>query len=64
MRLVLVLDETDLLRLANGQRLPSAEESLDGYDIAVLDGKGALRAVVRRESGQLRPIKVMALHSH
>jgi tRNA pseudouridine55 synthase len=57
----LVLDEADLLRLANGQRLPSDDEALDGCDIAVLDSAGALRAVVRRESGQLRPIKVIAL---
>jgi tRNA pseudouridine55 synthase len=57
----LVLEETDLARLANGQRLLSADDALDGFDIAVLDARGALRAIVRRESGQLRPIKVMAL---
>ena len=56
----LVLDEIDLGRLANGQRIPSDDESLDGVDVAVLDRAGALRAVVRRESAQLRPIKVIA----
>ena len=55
-----VLEETELVRLANGQLVPSEDESLEGVDIAVLDRTGLLRAVVRRESGQLRPIKVIA----
>ena len=56
----LVLDEADLRRLANGQLVPTGADLPDDVDIAVLDAAGALRAVVRRESGNLRPIKVMA----
>jgi tRNA pseudouridine55 synthase len=57
----LVLDDADLRRLANGQRLPAGDAPED-VDIAVLDAAGALRAIVRRDSGQLRPIKVIASH--